>query len=427
MMPVPRLALAGMVLAVLPCIALGRTSGPTGDPNLPLADGSTPLAWAIERQDGDGVRQLLARGAKPDNPTHPSVAPLIIACQYGDPLILGLLLDARADVGAALADGLTPLALCAGSAPAGILGRMIAAGAAVDRADERGQTPLMWAAARARIDNIHLLVDRGAAINRRTAQGFTPLFFALKSGDAQAPVVVLAAGGDPDYVGPDGTSVVQLAMYQQQYAFAARMIERGVNLAAYDRQGNQLLHAAVRANQPGLVKLLLAKGADPNALTGPPRVKWRFERNFKSGDYEEPRKSALLIAAEQGSADLMKLLVAAGAAPGFRAADGSNIVLAAATSGRPAALAFALALEPDPNTTTRDGETPLHLLLENGSGAEGAGPESVAMMQLLADRGARIDIKNHDGKTAADVGEDGQFSGRTAFEAIFRHAGAPRP
>ncbi len=34
-------------------------------------------------------------------------------------------------------------------------------------------------------------------------------------------MALLGLGADPDYVAPDGTSAVQLAMYQQDYPFAA--------------------------------------------------------------------------------------------------------------------------------------------------------------------------------------------------------------
>jgi ankyrin repeat protein len=414
------------------------------DPNRRLADGSTPLAWAVERQDREIVRLLLDRGAKP-NDADPagadrcadgrvaarctaSLSPLILACEYGDAAILDMLLTARADAQAAGAGGVTPLSVCAGSASAAILKRLIAAGAAVDAADDNGQTPLMWAAAKGRVENIELLVEHGAAVNQQTHKGFTPLFFALKSGDPQASVAVLEVGGDAGYVAPDGTSVVQLAMYQKDYGFAARMIERGANLTAFDRNGYQLLHAAVLANQPSLVKLLLGKGADANALTGASKVQWRYEVNFKSAPYEAVPKSALLLASERGSASIMQMLVDAGADTKVRAADGTNIVLAAATSGKLAALELALQLEPDPNTTTSDGQTPLHLLLGSEARTDTeAMIEIGGMMKLLAAKGARTDIKNHAGQTPADVAKEAESNAKTAFETAFAHRLARNP
>lgn len=393
--------------------------GAQADPNRLLPDGSTVLAWAVEEQDPQMVKLLLEHGAEPDRHGAAAWPTLALACRNGDAAILDLLLSAHADAKAA-ADGTPVLALCARNAPAAILARMLDAGAEVEGGDAVGQTPLMWAAAGGRLDNIALLLRHGAAVNRRTKAGFTPLFFALKSGEPRASAAVLDAGGDPDYVAPDGTTTVQMAMYQHDHVFAARMIGRGADLGALDRNGLRLLHAAVLADQPQLVKLLLAKGADPNALTGTSRVKWRYEQNFKPGDYEVAPKSALLLAAEHGFTEVMTLLAGAGADSGYRDPDGNNIVLAAATSGEPRALELALHLQPDANTTTADGRTALHLLLSNGAGAEGAGPRSVAMMQILHDHGARIDLKDRAGQTAADIGEDEQFSGKTAFETIFR-------
>jgi ankyrin repeat protein len=384
------------------------------DLNEPLPDGSTLLAWAVESQNGEMVRLLLDHGAKPSGVGDVSVAPLFMACRYGDPAILNALLDKGADLKAIRPDGITPLSECAGNAPARIVERMIAAGAEPDRPDEAGQTPLMRAAAGGRIDNIRALAAHGAQVNRKTAKGFTPLFFALKSQVPAAPITLLDVGADPDYVAPDGTSVVQLAMYQKDYAFAARMIARGANLTAFDRNGNQLLHAAVLANQPSLVRLLLAKGADANALTGTSKVRMRFEVNFKTGDYEVPPKPPLLLAAESGYARVMPLLVQGGANPKFRMSDGTNVVLAAAASSKLDALRVALQLLPDPNTVTKDGDTPLHVLLSTGTGTE-----LEPMMKLLAERGARTDLRNRTGQTAADIARDAQTEAKLAYENAF--------
>jgi ankyrin repeat protein len=227
-------------------------------------------------------------------------------------------------------------------------------------------------------------------------------------------MALLELGADPDYLAPDGTSAVQLALYQHDYAFAAHMIARGANLEAYDRQGNQLLHAAVLAGQPALVKLLLARGADANALTGTSTVKMRFEVNFKTGDYEVPPKPPLLLAAESGNAQLMQLLVDGGANPRFRMTDGTNVLLAAAASGKLGALELALKLAPDANVSTQGGDTALHILL-----ATGTGPELVPMMKLLAERGARTDLKNRAGQTAADIAKEAQTDAKLAYEAAF--------
>jgi ankyrin repeat protein len=384
------------------------------DPNRQLPDGATPLSWAVESQDPHLTQLLLRAKARPDAARNPAAAPLLLACEHGNAQVLTQLLDARADVNRARADGIAPLALCAGAAPAAIVARLLATGAAVDKADAGGQTALMWAAAKGRLDNLQVLLAHGANVNAVTGNGFTPLFFAIKSSNPQVSQAVLDAGGDPDHVGPEGTTAVQLAMYQKDYAAAARLVARGADLAAFDRNGNTLLHAAVIGNQMPLVGLLLARGANPNALTVKPRVEWRYEANFKTGDVVIHAKSPLLLAAEGGAAETMQLLAAGGADAGFSLDDGTTIVHAAVGSGRTAALAMALQLRPDPNVADGKGQTPLHVLLRSDPGAETA-----ALMQLLASRGARTDIRNQSGETAADLLAQAPDGIKIAYVAAF--------
>jgi ankyrin repeat protein len=386
------------------------------DPNRLLPDGSTALSWAVESQDPQMVRLLLGGRAKPDAAANAAAGPLLLACEHGNAEILGLLLDARADARRANSEGVAPLAVCAGTAPPAVLERLLAAGAEVDKADQRGQTALMWAAAKGRLDNLRLLLAHGAGVNRASANGFTPLFFALKSGKPEVAAAVVEAGGSTAHVGPEATTAVQLAMYQQDYAFAARMIEGGADIAAFDRNGNTLLHAAVLAGRPDLVKLLLARGADPNLPSAAPRVEWRYEANFRSGDYQVPSKPPLLLAAEGGSAEAMELLIQAGADPRFRTAEGTTILHAAVDGGHAAAVAAALRAVPDPNVVDDNGRTPLHLLLQN---RDNPSPESGEILRLLAAKGARTDIPNKRGQTAVELLERAAEPVKAAWFAAF--------
>jgi len=209
---------------------------------------------------------------------------------------------------------------------------------------------------------------------------------------------------------PENTSAAQLAAYQHNYAAAALMVARGADVTERDRNGNQLLHAAAEAGDTALVSLLLAKGADPNGLTGPSRIKWVTEANFGVPPPPVPPTPPLLLAAAHGHEAAMKLLLAARANPRFVAEDGTNVVLAAAQGGSAAALELALSIAPDANVANANGATPLHILV--GGGVQ---PELGAMMQTLAAHGARTDVKNKYGLTAATMA----VSGLTDVKAIF--------
>lgn len=389
------------------------------NPNFALPDGSLPLAWAADSQSPELVIALLKAGAKPDAKTSiENFSPLVSACQRGAPAIVAALLDAGANVKRTTATGISPLALCAGNSSPEIVARLLELGAPVDAVDETGQSPLMWAAAKGQVENIKPLVEAGADTNRLTKKGFSPLMFALMSSNPEAPLVLINAGSDIAYVAPDGTSMVQMAMYRQQYGVAELLINRGVDLNAYDRNGHRLLHAAVLAKQPQLVSLLLAKGANPNALTGTSKVVWRYEVNFTSRPYVTYPKSPLFLAVERGAPEIMNILVAAGADPSFRIDDGTNLVLAAATTD-PVTLEQAFRLAPDMNVTNKRGQTPLLSLMNGASYLPITNPQLHELFKVLSKHGARIDIADGKGQTPADLAKTEEFRAKTEFADVF--------
>ncbi|MEM1432822.1 MAG: ankyrin repeat domain-containing protein [Pseudomonadota bacterium] len=394
------------------------------DANARLADGSVPLSWAVDMQDRRAVELLLRHRAAVDDPVAAAndFRPLFVACLHPEPMILNMLLDAQVDVRIRGPEQLPVLAACAGRAPLAIVDRMLTAGAPVDASDQRGQTALMWAAAYRRIDVFERLLAAGADPRRRTQGGFSVTMFAVKSGSARMARRALAASGDPGQRAADGTSLLQLAMYQQNYAFAADLIALGANFEAYDRNGRQVLHAAVLAQQPALVAQLLTAGADVAARTAKSTVRWRYESNFRAGSYEFPAASPLELAAAQGSASIMRQLIAGGADPHAPNLDGEPLALAAAGSGDPAALRVALDYTGDANVHDARGQTPLHRVLDTAEDhALGA------LLRVLAVYGAQPDIEDSRGRTAAEIAGDEHFRGRATYAALFGPAGAPAP
>lgn len=379
-----------------------------------LAFGETPLARAVETQDPQLVTLLLARGAKPNAADAEGLTPLTLACERGGATIVGQLLDAGAKVRKAAADGTTPLAICARFSTGATVARMLAMGAKPDQVDARGQTALMWAASAGNVEAVGLLLAAGAQPNRTTREGFTPLFFAITGGAPEATKALLAAGADASHRGPENTSALQLALYQKNWPVAAMLAERGADLAERDRNGEQPLHVAAAAGDLALVSLLLRKGAAVNGLTGPSRITWVTEANFGMAPAPVPPTPPLLIAAQHGHAAIMAQLLASGAEPGFVAANGVNVLLAAASGTSAAALEAALRLAPDANVTNDKGATPLHKVLGSGMHAD-----LEAMLRVLAAHGARPDIANLKGETPAQLADEGLATVKAVYVQVF--------
>jgi ankyrin repeat protein len=373
-------------------------------PNAPLLDGSTVLGWAVNRQDEVSVRLLLAAGAKPNVVDHDGASPLILACELGDPAIITDLLKAGADAKANRPDGISALALCAGTSSPEALNALLAKGADVNAADPTGQTPLMWAAFKGATDNMAVLITHGANVNASTHKGFTPLVFALKSKNADAQGMLLDAGADMKPL-PDGTSILDAALLEKDFPFVMRLVSSGaIDLKRRDALGRQFIHLAAASGSADLVKLVLSKGGDPNAMTDPPPPPppppappagphaLRGPTTLLPGP---PTPTPVLqYAAKAGSAAAMRVLVEAGAKPDVLAGDGTTLTLAAAGGGNLEALKYALELDPNINAVNRQGRTVKHMVVANRLGAD-----DPAMIEYLAEKGAKLELKDSRGVT----------------------------
>src|SRR5581483_3151319 len=95
-------AFAGICAAGLLVFAVARAT--TGDPSLPGAapevrgaDGSTPLQWAVYRNDVAELKRLLKAGAKVDEANNYGATPMQMAGATGNAQIIELLLAAGAN------------------------------------------------------------------------------------------------------------------------------------------------------------------------------------------------------------------------------------------------------------------------------------------------------------------------------------------
>jgi uncharacterized protein len=410
------------------------------DVNAPQADGATALLWAAYWNDEKTVEALVAAGASVNATNRYGVTALSQACVNGNAAMVETLLKAGADANTFQAEGQTALMTAARSGSVEAAKALLDHGAEVNAKESwRGQTALMWAAAENHPAVVQLLVEKGAEVNARSAMfdfrglktkpgdvpmhfprgGLTPLLFAARNGHLDCVRILLAAGADTKLGDPDGTTALILAIINGHYDTAAFLLEHGADPNAADENGRAPLFSAVdmyemyQSNRPApqdngkygsldIVKLLLAHGANPNAQLAkllPPRAVLDFPDMYL-GEGATP----FLRAAKSTDVPLMRLLLEKGADPKLTTKEHSTAVMMAAGMGyhktirggeQPMeALQLCLELGLDVNAINDRGETAVHAA---------AGQGSDKIVQLLADKGAKLDVKDKKGRTPVDV------------------------
>ena len=405
-------------------------------PDTPRADGATALVWAAHRDDLDLVDLLLEAGADVDAADDHGVTPLHRAAENASPAMVERLLEAGADADAAQSSGLTALMLAARTGDARVLNLLLAHGAEVDAATvETRSTALMWAVAESHPDSVHALLDAGANPHASTAAGFTPLLFAARNGDVEMARLLLQAGVDVNHAGVDGTHALPYAIVRGHHDFARFLLDRGADPNGA-MGGVPALHAAVgrvgtwlaewnrrhgggaRYSTRGssafdpvralpLVKALLTRGADPNARIATSAMFMSYIGYPKKGAFEPFAvgtgdllgATPLWIAAYSANARVKDIR--------FGRPEGSGAVEGAASRASAEILRLLLRAGADPHLTTDDGTTPLMVAAGLGRstytpreprGARSPGAERA--VEILVEAGADINAVNEAGFTA---------------------------
>ena len=392
------------------------------DVNAPQPDGMTALHWAVQHENVAAVDRLLAAGADVKAANRYGVTPLSIACTVGNAAIVEKLLAAGADANATLPGGETPLMTAARTGRVGPVQALIARGADVNARERKEQTALMWAAAEGNLEVVDALLEAGADFRTPLASGFTPFFFAVREGRSAVAFRLLAAGVDVnETMKPDrsrgnakgrSTNALLLAIENGHFEPALALLKAGAD--PNDRPaGFSALHAMSWVRKPirgdgdppprgsgtlsslEMVRQLVAAGAEINA---------RLEKGTSGrGRFTTTGSTPFLMAARNCDIPLMRLFLDLGADPRIPNADNASPLLAAAGvgalgDGDEAAGTEEEAVETcktlldlgaDVNAVDDNGETAMH----------GAAYQSRwQLVQLLADRGADINVWNRKNK-----------------------------
>jgi uncharacterized protein len=427
------------------------------DVNAKSADGSTALHFAARAGDEALVTALLKAGADANVANRYGVTPLMEAAASQPSAVAALLLKAGANPNVSIGKGESILMTAARTGNAPAVEALLSAGADANaREGRRGQTALMMAAAKGHAAIVRLMVTQGAdkdardlPVNRTLgrviqaggpprppAGGMTAMLFAAREGQAEAVTALLDAGTDVNQTEGEGWTALLLAIANTHYGLAAKLIERGANPNLANEMGLLPLYATVEMRLPDitnrplrperddmtslqLIDVLLKAGANPNGrIEARQNVVALPTGAVAAGPGPTAAVAgigvggtAFMRAVRGGDLDTMKLLLKYGADPKATRTDGTNAIMIAGGIGRAGfgataqtrsreelleAIRLCQEAGLDINALNAGGLGALH-------GAAAAG--DIAMIRILVDAGAKLDLKNRDGLTPLDVAE----------------------
>jgi len=358
--------------------------------------GATPLWSATQNGNAALVRTLLEAGAEPNAALLRGETPLMLSARAGYADIADLLLAAGANIDARSARGQTALMWAASRKHPDVVKSLLENGADLQARSE------VWS-------EMMAVPPHGyPEYNRQIPHGGnTALMFAARSGDLVSAKLLIAAGADVNDTDAWGVSATVLAAHSGYRELVELLLEKGAdpNLAA---AGFGALHVAIMRRDEDMVRALLLHNADPNA----PLRTWTPTRRSSKDRHFPPSlvgATPFWLAARFKQPGVMRLLSERGADPLFvhhadyvsgggwqRRTEKTTALLAALGMGRgsawvqPAAsdreqltleaVRLAVELGVDVNAPSLDGRTALDLAQRLGYRA---------VIDFLIEKGAR--------------------------------------
>lgn len=418
------------------------------DVNAAEPDGMTALHWAVRADDAQTAQVLIRAGANVKAASRYGIRPITLAAQNGNAGLIETLLKAGADANTALPEGETVLMTAARTGHADALRVLVKHGADVNAKEGwQGQTALMWAASENNAAAVKTLVELGADVDMRSKLlsfpefkfetsgmavtilprgSWTPLMYAARDGAIDAASALVDAKADLNLQDPDGTTALMLAIINAHFDTAAVLLEEGADPNVTDSTGTGALYSAVdmhtmppmlsrpspklvdKLDAADIVKLLLARGANPNARLKRPII---GRHHTPTGDATLGEGTTPLVrAAKSNDLVLMRMLLDGGADPTLTLKDRTTVAMIAAAGGavvgayaigipvteKSSLEAIKLCVEHavDINAFNTNGQTALHSAVARGA---------TTIVTYLAENGAKLDMKDKQGRTPLDV------------------------
>jgi uncharacterized protein len=387
------------------------------------AAADAPLATAAELSDSDAIRVLLEKKAGLNAAQADGMTALHWAAHHDDLNLVKRLIASGASTNAVSRYGVTPLTLACTNGNAPITESLLDAGADPNSTLPGGETALMIASRTGQVGPVESLLAHGADVNAHDHKKQSSLMWAAADGNVNVVDVLLKAGADVRTPLASGFTPFFFAVREGSTDVVRRLIQAGasVNETMRPEKGSGLAskHAttplilAVENGHFELAAALLEAGADPNdrpnGFTALHAISW--VRKPIRGDGDPPP----IGSGNMSSLELVRQLVAHGADVNVRLENGASgrgeftttgstpFLLAARASDAPL-MKVLLELGADPKVANADDCTPL--LAATGVGALGDGDETAGTedealkaVQMLLKLGANVNAVDKNGET----------------------------
>lgn len=361
-----------------------------------LADkiGWSPLMIAAESGYIEVAKKLLDAGASVDLGNEEGWTALTLASQNGELEMVKLLLDAGAVADVATSSGATALMIAAQHGQCEVVHLLCGSDAGIDNVSDVGRTALIYAALKGQADAVKVLIDAGAKVNVSDKYKSTALSLAAELGHLETLKVLLTAKPTLNEIDDDGATATVCAAMNGHADIVRALLEAGEDPTIPDNNDKTALEYATEREHTATVQVLNEAANSPIWYSVVVKRGLINEVRQFMDEYLHSRGphgcTPVLVAAQYGQLEILKLLVFRGARLSDRDEFGWTALHFATQSGNVAAINFLMAQRADADVVDERGLRPIDVAAMNGH---------IDVVRALTTRGVSLDHVSLDGRT----------------------------
>jgi uncharacterized protein len=215
----PRSIILGTILVLLSLteagISLAQT---TTNPNI-----DAQLLVAARKNNLEGVKQALSRGADANSRNRLGKTALMMAAENGWTALAELMINAKTNVNQASLDRVTPLMAASYVGDSKTVALLLAKGADPKPLDRMTKSAIIYAAGQGHTEAVKLLLDAGVQVNEAPVDGLTPLMWAAGQGHKDTVALLLSRGADRNLKDDRKLTALDIARAQKHSAVVAAL------------------------------------------------------------------------------------------------------------------------------------------------------------------------------------------------------------
>ena len=224
----------------------------------------TALHIAVQEKRADVVQVLIDAGADIETKSTDERSPLLVASCLGELTTVTKLVKAGADVRATDAEGSTCLIFAAFFGHTDVVRYLVSLPEVdLNHQSSKNDTALHLAVQKKHSDVVQVLIDAGADIETKNDDGCSPLHVASRSGEPATVKMLVKTGADVRATDDEGNACLIFAAYQGHTSTVRYLVcLPEVDLNHQGVYNSTALHLAVQEKHADVVQVLIDAGAD---------------------------------------------------------------------------------------------------------------------------------------------------------------------